>query len=499
MPLLALLFIIILSSLKSVYFFNTQLELHRIITYLILFIVIAALFQTEKRLKLLAYCIIGTAAIAGLTGFSTFMLGASFNICVSMGMAFALAFIFCDTSRYVKIALGIVFFILLGSSIATFDRGCWLGVIAMIIFLFVLLGYEGLLREKFWFLVLFFILFLWATALFTRFDKIVEKFISVFIMNPKDAFIVDYDTTIWDRISIWESALKVIRAHPFLGVGLGNFELAYPLFRDKTIVNLVDYAHQDYLQFAVESGLLGLLSLLWLGSSFFKKMFYGIKCAQDTPIAGLKIGAFSSCFVMILYSLYDFGFHIPSDALLFMVSCGILMALYFMQHKDSKKIEWNANIARAAHLASIFILAFYMAYLGKLFMADVNYKNGVMAMNNFLFTKAEKSFKRALFYVPQNAEYAARLGELYTHRSRFKNNRDFYQKQSIDSYRKAVFINPYNGNLHIEAAIAYARCGQRKEAEKEFGRAISLDPNNAFYRAILARYAVEEKKSDETF
>ena len=157
--------------------------------------------------------------------------------------------------------------------------------------------------------------------------------------------------------------------------------------------------------------------------------------------------------------------------------------------QDKPKIAYRTNIVRGGYLVSCVIIICYMVYLGRLFSANENYKKGRLAMNRFSFTEAEEYFKKALSYIPHNAEYSARLGELYTHRSRFKIDQDFYERKSIDLYKRALRFNPYNGNLHIEAGITEARFGRKKEAIKSFRKAVSLDPNNVFYRTVLARHA----------
>ena len=504
-PLLALLFIIVLSSFNSIYFFNTQLELHKVITYLIIFIAVATFFQSERRLKFLAYWIIGSAALIAVIGvakyisiacfdklwpqakFATFVSVDSFGAYVTMGLPLAVALLFCNIRIYTKILLGFISFVLIASLLLNCDKGGWLGIMVSTLFLFIFLRYEGLLKRKFWFATLFFILFLWSLEVFIGIRKILEEFIPLFVLNPKDAFDIGYDGTIWNRITIWKSALKAVFEHPFLGVGLGNFKLIYPVFRDETIRLLVRYAHQDFLQFTVETGIFGLISLLWLGFSFFRKMITRVKFQPISFLTGLKVGALSGCFSMIYYSLYYFSFHIPSNVILFIILSGGLTALYFMQ--DKSKIAYRTNIVRGTYLVSCVIIICYMVYLGRLFSANENYKKGRLAMNRFSFTEAEGYFKKALSYVPHNSEYAARLGELYTHRSRFKIDQDFYKRKSIDLYKRALRFNPYNGNLHIEAGITEARFGRKKEAIKSFRKAVSLDPNNVFYRTVLARHA----------
>lgn len=68
------------------------------------------------------------------------------------------------------------------------------------------------------------------------------------------------------RWLIWQSTLKAIAENGYLGTGLGTFKLFYPQFRNPmehgTTGNM---AHNDYLQFALEIGLPGVMLFLAIG------------------------------------------------------------------------------------------------------------------------------------------------------------------------------------------------------------------------------------------
>ena len=65
------------------------------------------------------------------------------------------------------------------------------------------------------------------------------------------------------RDTIWRGALMLIGEHPFVGFGPRTFLSVFPLF-DQMTVRGVSSWHNDYLQVYMESGLLGLLPLMWL-------------------------------------------------------------------------------------------------------------------------------------------------------------------------------------------------------------------------------------------
>ena len=68
------------------------------------------------------------------------------------------------------------------------------------------------------------------------------------------------------RMDIWRDSLPIIKDHP-LGIGLSNYENVFQVYNqsmtsDKTVI----HAHNDYLQFLIETGWVGFIAIM---SAFF--------------------------------------------------------------------------------------------------------------------------------------------------------------------------------------------------------------------------------------
>src|SRR5207244_2101127 len=57
-------------------------------------------------------------------------------------------------------------------------------------------------------------------------------------------------------------SLRMLRDHPVLGVGLGNFETAYPAYQSLPSDLWIDHAHDDYVEAVAETGLVGAALIL---------------------------------------------------------------------------------------------------------------------------------------------------------------------------------------------------------------------------------------------
>lgn len=114
------------------------------------------------------------------------------------------------------------------------------------------------------------------------------------------------------RINYWRDTLEIIKTHPFVGSGLGNFNLIYSR-----------YAHNSYLQFWAEAGLFGLAALLWLIYSVLKVNRYRIKNAMNKKEVVVLISALA---VFLFHNLWDFGFFLPEVALIWWTLAGLLIS-----------------------------------------------------------------------------------------------------------------------------------------------------------------------------
>jgi hypothetical protein len=92
------------------------------------------------------------------------------------------------------------------------------------------------------------------------------------------------------RLEMWRVALRMIRAHPWVGVGPNNIEEVYDLYLPAGKTPEVGYHghfHNDYLQFGAERGLPCLASWLWLMAALAR---YTWKLRRGTPPDPAKSG-----------------------------------------------------------------------------------------------------------------------------------------------------------------------------------------------------------------
>jgi putative inorganic carbon (hco3(-)) transporter len=114
------------------------------------------------------------------------------------------------------------------------------------------------------------------------------------------------------RLNYWQGAWEIIKAHPLVGIGLGNFNLANSR-----------YAHNSYLQIWAEMGILGLFSFIWIVEVIFKSGFRSLTklSGERQTVCLLTASAF-----FLMHNFLDFTFFLPEISLVWWVILGLTVA-----------------------------------------------------------------------------------------------------------------------------------------------------------------------------
>jgi O-antigen ligase len=119
------------------------------------------------------------------------------------------------------------------------------------------------------------------------------------------------------RAHFWSVTTDIIKAHPFVGTGLGAFPVVYTRYDSRNGLYRLEQAHNDYLQVLSDGGIVGaVLGLLFIVMLF--RMGFARRESRDEFRSGVAIGAMAGCFAVLVHSFFDFTLHTTSNALLFL-------------------------------------------------------------------------------------------------------------------------------------------------------------------------------------
>jgi O-antigen ligase len=116
------------------------------------------------------------------------------------------------------------------------------------------------------------------------------------------------------RMEMWNKAVEVIKTHPIVGVGIGNYSLEVDPLADYR--NSI-YAHNVYLDVAAETGLL--TGLIWLGILVFA-ITRLIRYSKNDP---LYLFVALSLVIFAFHSVFENGLYWPVNLALVLILIGL--------------------------------------------------------------------------------------------------------------------------------------------------------------------------------
>ncbi|RMG45375.1 MAG: hypothetical protein D6718_07410 [Acidobacteria bacterium] len=115
------------------------------------------------------------------------------------------------------------------------------------------------------------------------------------------------------RGAVLRLSLPIVARFLATGTGAGSFEWIFPLYRSERIYGRYDYAHNDYLQQLVETGLPGLAAALLPAALFAAAAWKRWRRPDPLPEGWPIWGALAA---VAAHEIVDFGLQIPAHAAL---------------------------------------------------------------------------------------------------------------------------------------------------------------------------------------
>jgi O-antigen ligase len=320
-PFIAFIIARIISVFLSTNFSHSIQILNKEIFFYPLFFIVVDIFPIDdkKYIKWFFTVLFSVAVIASVYGSAIVLLGYSeraesttsgyYTLGTFLTVVAALLLVIGTDKYFIpsKLVWAFSLIVIVVGILFTFNRIHW-GIIGLTILLF------GLLRER---KIIFIISLLAIVIIF-----------SVPIFRERLFQLLLFSSNLSDRDILWQGAGMIYTEHPMFGFGPVTFREIFPLFEDLTDKGVSSW-HCDYLQIYIESGLLGLLTFLWLGISVFYIGFkLLLKKSVDTFNKELALALlFAMAGFYLTGTVGTFIFN-PISSLLFQILLGILAINY---------------------------------------------------------------------------------------------------------------------------------------------------------------------------
>ena len=202
---------------------------------------------------------------------------------------------------------GVCAALMLAALVMSWSRGAWLGVGAAVVGMAVAMvvrGGRGAVLSVIVAAVVVYALLAGGLAqvppsLVQRFGDFVPY---LGVSDVRGAEITDANFAVLERVAHWQAAWQMWTDHPWLGVGIGNYEPVYSRYALPQWPLPLGHAHNYYLNIAAESGVVGLGAYLLLWGVALLQTWRVVRRASGWEL-GVAIGVLG---VVIHLSVHNF-------------------------------------------------------------------------------------------------------------------------------------------------------------------------------------------------
>lgn len=285
----------------------------------------------------------------------------------------------------------------------------------------------------------------------------------------------------------WKISTQMWKENPVFGIGLTRFASEYNLAQadyfanggtelEELVARNVGYAFNEFLEIAVELGLIGLL--IWgilLGLALSTK----IKGPYNVPVKG-------SILSWIVFSCFSFPLSMWSLSLL------LLLFLAVLSNKRPLILNFStrpSSIFTRVSLSFLFILgsSFYVFWIGNSYTAVQEWQKGHESYKRKDYENAQKYYSKALPTLKYDGLFLQFAGKTYLKAGK-----------KLESNRLFSFATNYHNDLilYCDMGLVQSKLENYEEAEQCFKKAHHMIPHRLYPQYLLAKnyYHSEDRK-----
>jgi tetratricopeptide (TPR) repeat protein len=375
-----------------------------------------------------------------------------------------------------RLLLGLWLAMLAGAILLTQSRGGWLAFIVAVSFYLVVwlrpklvvAGLEGRLKSA----------FLQPTRLRWFAGLAVAGLIGLFIWLTLS--LRGFSDGLNFRQEVMSGALKTLLAHPILGAGPGT--LGEELIRRQQPLSAIwADAHNLLLTIAAETGLVGLIGLIWLGLACFKLLKTTFRSEEQNPnhLAGAACAAALLGFAA--HNMVDYLFKFPLMMILVAGLAGFWVAVVARLDRSAASRGWPYPAMAAAGLALIVHLLLGRDSLQHLKL----YQQAVESAGAGNWPAAAGQLRLAQQLAPATPFYRQQLAFALGQQAQRESG---YRQEAIAHYQAALQTLDRLSIDHANLGCLLWAEGRQAEAIREMDLAVELQPFIPLYRLNLAYY-----------
>jgi O-antigen ligase len=345
--------------------------------------------------------------------------------------------------------------LLFAALLATQSRGGYLGLLAGIVFLVTFVGHTSVVTQwlryravavGFLGILVFFKLYAWLGLASWSMDAVFATF-----SHGDSSY----------RWEIYQLVWHGLAENLWLGIGYFNFGYYFEVHKVPPFLDgRTFFVHSDYLQFALETGLLGLGLFLLLIVAVYGQLFKFRRQAMTEQRLPLILSA-AAITTMLAHALVDYPFYIPVLLAVFGAYLGIInQCLINMgtSHWQLRKMSGQPVLGLRSGFISGVLLIGVMGWLGLPAFASVSASYGLYRLQHADAQHGLYWHGIARVLQPREAGYYWREGIIWRDLGFTQTRPDLLEK-SNSVFSKGFEVNPFEVNNLLEKIALHRQYG----------------------------------------
>jgi len=260
------------------------------------------------------------------------------------------------------------------------------------------------------------------------------------------------------------------------GSGLGSYYTTFPRYQGADVKGFWDHAHNDYLEFATETGIIGVL-LLGLAIVLTSYVVLAALFRRRRSLnRGIAFSVTMAIIALLIHSTVDFNLQIPANAATFMLILALgWVACYLPTTKENNKaiILPPKRLAKSVILSLMAVLIYLSYVAGSWGVADIITRQVRAKMVQWPKQKVitldewkirSESLALALQFDPNNPNLLTKMGTTYSRLARLNITR----AEKIIAYEQALNYFLQSAKQRPTKAYTWAKIAINKKRLKQY-------------------------------
>ncbi|MES2763779.1 MAG: O-antigen ligase family protein [Bacteroidota bacterium] len=280
-----------------------------------------------------------------------------------------------------------------------------------------------------------------------------------------------------ERLELWNKTYYMIRHHPVIGVGSGNWQIYFPdatlqgMYRAEDLNYTFQRPHNDILWIIAETGFIGFNLFLLFICSILILLLNAIQLLGDQKKTVIELVL---CFVTIVGFLTASFFDFPKERIEHLIWINLVFALAYFYAKENISLKTIATFKlNHLHFIAVIGLSAAVIYIGSYrykgeYHTRKMYDQKRLSNNTGVIQEGKKAINFVYTIDPTSLPIKWYTGNSFALQGNFR--------QSKLDFMEAYDLNPFNRNVLNDLASAYVNTNEIDLAKKHYLEACRISP-----------------------